>query len=93
LWAEVQNETGRGKDQTKARDPPGRYVREVQSAVDPGPAEEDVQSEAPEWKLRERREREEEGRQRQSWVSRTGAALLPSRTLLHDLCIRGVSRI
>jgi hypothetical protein len=69
LWAEVLKETGRGKDRFKIRDllpmrgaaerfwtswPPRMWRRVL--AV----AEDDAQSEASEWELRERREREEE---------------------------------
>jgi hypothetical protein len=69
LWVEVWKETGRGKSRFKIRD--GRCSRAVLdflSSTDvgrmaPGPAaEEDAGSEASEWELRERREREEERR-------------------------------
>jgi hypothetical protein len=73
LWAEVREETGRGKDRFKIRDllANTRYSRavldfvsntDVGRRVPKAAVEEDVQSEASGWELRERREREEERR-------------------------------
>jgi hypothetical protein len=73
LWAEVREETGRGQDRIKIRDlladtRCSRAVLDFLSNTDvgrraPNPAtEEDAQSEASEWELQERREREEERR-------------------------------
>jgi hypothetical protein len=72
LWVEVGEETGRGKGRFKHRDlladtRCSRAVLDFLSSTDVGrrvpcpPAGEDAQSEAPEWELREWREREEEG--------------------------------
>jgi hypothetical protein len=70
LWAEVRKETGKGKNRWKVRDLLAdercrRAVLDFLATTDvgrrvPAPVEEDVQSEASEWELRERREREEE---------------------------------
>jgi len=72
LWKEVWKETGRGKrrfaiSDLLADDRCIRAVLEFLANTDVGrlaplPADEDVQSEASEWELRERREREEERR-------------------------------
>jgi hypothetical protein len=72
LWAEVRKETGRWKSRWKVRDLLAderctRAVLDFLSTTDvgrlvPAPVEEDAQSEASEWELRERREREEERR-------------------------------
>jgi hypothetical protein len=72
LWAEVRKETGRWKSRWKVRDllADERCSRAVQDFLStthvgtrvPAPAEEDAQSKASEWELRERREREEERR-------------------------------
>jgi hypothetical protein len=72
LWAEARRETGRGKSRWKVRDlladeRCSRAVLDFLATTDvgrrvPDPAEEDAQSEASEWELRERREREEERR-------------------------------
>jgi hypothetical protein len=73
LWAEVREETGRGKDRFKIRDLVAntrcsRAVLDFLSNTDVGrrvpnaAVEEDVRSEASGWELRERREREEERR-------------------------------
>jgi hypothetical protein len=73
LWAEVRKETGRWKSRWKVRDlladeRCSRAVLDFLSTTDvgrlvPAAAEEDAQSEASEWELRERREREEERRE------------------------------
>ena len=68
MWADVRKETGRQNDRWKIRDllADGRcsqVVLDFLTATDVGrrvPAEEDAGSEASEWELRERREREEE---------------------------------
>jgi ribonuclease HI len=72
LWAEARKETGRWKSRWKVRDlledeRCSRAVLDFLANTDvgrlaPPPAEEDAQSEASEWELRERREREEERR-------------------------------
>jgi ribonuclease HI len=72
LWAEVRKETGRWKSRWKVRDlladeRCSRAVLDFLATTDVGrlvpvQAEEDAQSEASEWELRERREREEERR-------------------------------
>jgi hypothetical protein len=72
LWAEVRKESGRGKDQFKIRDlladaRCSQSVLDFLSTTDVGrrvspPAEDDAQSEASEWELRERRGGEEERR-------------------------------
>jgi hypothetical protein len=74
LWAEVRKETGRWKSRWKVRDlladercNRALAVLDFLSTTDvgrlvPAPAEEDAQSEASDWELRERREREEERR-------------------------------
>jgi hypothetical protein len=72
LWTEVRKETGRGKSRWKVRDlladeRCSRAILDFLSTTDvgrrvPAPVEEDAQSEASEWELRERREREEERR-------------------------------
>jgi hypothetical protein len=72
LWAEVRKETGRWKSRWRVRDlladeRCNRAVLDFLSTTDVGrlvlaPVEEDAQSEASEWELRERREREEERR-------------------------------
>jgi hypothetical protein len=69
-WAEVRRETGRGKDRFKIRDlfadeRCSQAILDFLATTDvgrlaPKPAEEDAQSEASEWELRERNEREEE---------------------------------
>jgi hypothetical protein len=69
LWAEVRKESGRGKDQFKIRDlftntRCSQLVLDFLSTTDvgrrgPSPAEDDAQSEASEWKLRERSEKRE----------------------------------
>jgi hypothetical protein len=66
LWNEVRKETGMGKRRGKVRDLMGdercsRAVLDFLATTDvgrrvPAPAEEDAQSEASEWELRERRE-------------------------------------
>ena len=70
LWEEVWKETERGKNRFPIRDlladnRCSRVVLDFLSTTDvgrlaPAPVEEDAQSEALEWELRERREREEE---------------------------------
>ena len=70
MWAEVRNETRRWKSRWTVRDlladeRCSRAVLDFLATTDVGrlvpvPAEEDAQSEASEWELRERREREEE---------------------------------
>jgi len=70
LWKEVWKETGRGKRRFAVRDlladeRCSRAVLDFLSTTEvgrlvPAAAEEDAQSEASEWELRERREREEE---------------------------------
>ena len=70
LWKEVWKETERGKKWFAIRDlladdRCSKAVLDFLSTTEvgrlvPPPAEEDVQSEASEWELRERREREEE---------------------------------
>jgi hypothetical protein len=70
LWVEVRKETGRGKSRWKVRDLMAdercsRAVLDFLTTTDvgrrvPAPAEEGARSEASEWELRERREREEE---------------------------------
>jgi hypothetical protein len=71
LWAEVRKETGKGKNRWKVRDlladeRCSRAVLDFLATTDvgrrvlPAPAEEDARSEASEWELRERGEREEE---------------------------------
>jgi hypothetical protein len=72
LWREVRKETGRGKRRWKVRDlladeRCSRAVLDFLATTEvgrrvPAPAEEDAQSEASEWELRERRELEEERR-------------------------------
>jgi hypothetical protein len=72
LWAEVRKETGRWKSRWKIKDlladeRRSRAVLDFLSTTDvgrrvPSPAGEDAQSEASEWEIRERREREEERR-------------------------------
>jgi hypothetical protein len=72
LWAEVRKESGRGKGQFKVRDlladaRCSRPVLDFLSTTDvgrrvPPPVENDAESEASEWELRERREREAERR-------------------------------
>jgi ribonuclease HI len=72
LWAEVRKETGKWKSRWKVRDQLAdercnRAVLDFLSTTDvgrlaPAPVEEDAQSEASEWELRERGEREEERR-------------------------------
>jgi hypothetical protein len=72
VWAEVRKETGRWKSCWKVRDlladeRCNRAVLDFLSTTDVGrlvlaPVEEDAQSEASEWELRERKEREEERR-------------------------------
>ena len=72
MWAAVRKETGRGKSRWKIRDlladeRCSRAVLDFLSTTDvgrlvPAPVEEDPQSEASEWELRERREQEEERR-------------------------------
>ena len=67
---EVRRETGRGKDQFKTQDllageRRSQAIFDLLAATDvgrlaPKPAEEDAQSEASEWELRERNGREEE---------------------------------
>jgi ribonuclease HI len=72
LCAEVRKEKGKWKSRWKVRDPLAdegcsRAVLDFLATTDvgrlvPAPVEEDAQSEALEWELRERREREEERR-------------------------------
>jgi hypothetical protein len=69
LWAALKKETGRWKSRWKVRglladERCSRAVLDFLSTTDVAPAlaENDVQSEASEWELRERREREEERR-------------------------------
>jgi hypothetical protein len=72
LWREVRKETGRWKSRWKVRDlladeRCSMAVMEILATTDvgrlvPTPVEEDMQSEASEWELREWREREEERR-------------------------------
>ena len=79
LWAEVLKETGKWKSRWRIRDllADGRCsqaVLDFLSATDVGrrvPAEEDAESVASEWELRERREREEE---REAEAEELGAA-------------------
>ena len=65
LWAKVRKETGRGKNRLKSGTSSLEAVLDFLSATDverlvPTPAEENAQSETPEWEPRERREGEEE---------------------------------
>jgi len=80
LWKEVWKETGRGRSRFPIRDlladdTCSRAVLDFLSSTDvgrlaPAPVEEDAQSEASEWEVRERREREEE---REAETERLGA--------------------
>ena len=80
LWKEVWEETGRWRSQFPiqdllADDRCSRTVLDFLSTTDvgrlaPAPVEEDTQSEASEWEVRERREREEE---REAETERLGA--------------------
>jgi len=80
LWKEVWKETGRGRSwfpiqDHLADDRCSRAVLDFLSTMDvgrlaPAPVEEDAQSEASEWEVRERREREEE---REAETARLGA--------------------
>jgi len=80
LWAEVFKETKRWKSRWKVRDVLAdercsRPVLDFLTATDVGrrvPAEEDAGSDASEWELRERREREEE---REAGTEELGAEL------------------
>jgi hypothetical protein len=72
LWAEVRKETGRWKSRWRVRDlladeRCNKAVLDFLSTTDvgrlvPAPVEEDAQSEASVWELREKRGREEERR-------------------------------
>jgi len=80
LWKEVWKEMGRGRSRFPIRDlladdRCSRAVLDFLSTTDvgrlaPAPVEEDAQSEASEWEVRERREREEE---REAETERLGA--------------------
>jgi hypothetical protein len=82
LWTEVRRETERGKYRFKARDLfadecCSQAILDFLSTTDvgrlvPGQVEEDAQSEASEWELRERSERERGGSRPRSWAPRVG---------------------
>jgi hypothetical protein len=93
-----RKETGRGKRHWKVRDlladeRCSRVVLNFLATTDvgrrvPAPAEEDVQSEASEWELRERRKREEE---RRAEARRRGrGTVVPPHARLYGICGRGV---
>jgi hypothetical protein len=95
LWVEVWEEAGRGRDRFKIRDlltdmRCSRAVLDFLSTTDvsgwaPNPAaDEDAPSEASEWKLRERRESEEERRgEAEELGAGWGTAAVPPQALLH----------
>jgi len=94
LWAEVREESGRGKSRFKIQDllADGRCSQAVPdflSTMDVGrlaPAEEDAESDVPEWELRERRKREEERRVEDRGAGRRGGTtIVPAHALFHGI--------
>jgi len=91
LWAEVQEGSGRGKNQFKTRDllADGRCSKAVLDFLSTSdvarlaPAEEDAGREVPVWELRER---EEERRVGRGAGRRRGTTAVPAPALLHGIC-------
>jgi hypothetical protein len=96
LTAEVRKETGWGKSRWKDRDlladeKCSRAVLDFLATTDvwrlaPTPAGEELQSEASEWELRERREREEERSRSSRAGCRGRETAVPPHGCLHGIC-------